>query len=334
MTDKKILILKNDRVGDLFHAINGINSIINKHKDYDIEIILSNYSKEMSFLFNIKNIKISILNYNLNLFEKLFLFKKIINNNYDKIYILSPKNIYFYLPYLTRSKFYAICIKDFKRNRPYNFLKKKLHKFTVNNRTNKRLTDSISNLTEKLCNESSIKFPNLLNNKPESSNLLKNNIELFNNFIHIHYKHSLFSKNQWSVEDFNGLLEKISNKNKKIFLTSDYGNHIYNNNFLKKFCFINFDENKTNLNNSKIIYLHNIKINDLFKIISLSDQVISPHGTMTVMASYLKKKVIDIFDVTTTINSFREFRPSNDHYNFLILKNNSDKVKNKIINFL
>ena len=43
------------------------------------------------------------------------------------------------------------------------------------------------------------------------------------------------------------------------------------------------------------------------------------------MASYLKKKVIDIFDITTSLNSFREFRPQNNHYNFLILKNNSDK---------
>ena len=334
MTDKKILILKNDRVGDLFHSIKGINSIINKHRDYQIEIVLSNYSKEMKFLFNIKNIKTSILNYNLNLFEKLSLIKKIIVNKYDKIYILSPKNIYFYLTCLTKSKFYAICVQDFKRNRPYNFFKKKLHKFMINNRTSKRFNDSISNLTEKLCNDRGVQFPNLLNNEPDISITLKKNIDLFNNFIHIHYKHSLFSKNNWSIENFNDLLEKISNKNKKIFLTSDYGNHNHNNYFLKKFSYINFDKDEVNLNNSKIIYLHNIKINDLFKIISLSNQVISPHGTMTVMASYLKKKVIDIFDITTTVNSFREFHPINDQYNFLILKNSSEKIKNKIINFL
>ena len=34
----KILILKNDRVGDLFHAAKGINSILNEHKDCEIEI--------------------------------------------------------------------------------------------------------------------------------------------------------------------------------------------------------------------------------------------------------------------------------------------------------
>ena len=334
MTDKKILILKNDRVGDLFHSIKGINSIINKHKDHHIEIILSNYSKDMSFLFDIKNIETNILNYNLNIYDKLSLFKKIIVNNYDKIYILSPKNIYFYLPFFTKSKFYAICVKDFKRNRPYNFLKKKLYRFKINDRTNKRISDSISNLTENLCNDSLIKFPNILNNNPEISNLLNNNISKFNNFIYIHYKNSLFTKNYWSIESFNDLLIKISNQNKKIFLSSDFGNNNYNNFFLKKYSHINFDTGETKFDNSNITYLHNIKINDLFKVISLSDQTISPHGTMTVMASYLKKKVIDIFDITTSLNSFREFRPQNNHYNFLILKNSNDKIKNKIINFL
>ena len=48
---KKILILKNDRVGDFFNSIKGINSIINEHKYYEITIVLSNYSKE-SFLCN------------------------------------------------------------------------------------------------------------------------------------------------------------------------------------------------------------------------------------------------------------------------------------------
>ena len=55
----KILILKNDRVGDLFHSLKGIYSIIESNLNNnkcDIEIVLSNYSKNMSF----NNKKISI----------------------------------------------------------------------------------------------------------------------------------------------------------------------------------------------------------------------------------------------------------------------------------
>ena len=118
------------------------------------------------------------------------------------------------------------------------------------------------------------------------------------------------------------------------FFSSDYGNTEYNNYFLSNFSYINFDNDITAINSKNVVYLHNIKINDLFKVISLSNQVLSPHGTMTVMASYLNKKVVDIFDITIRINSFREYKPSNKNYKFLILKNSSDKIKNKIINFL
>ena len=76
----KILILKNDRVGDLFHSLKGIYSIIeaNRHNNNcSIEIVLSNFSKEMSFLFKTKNVKTTMLNYNLSLLDKFYLIKKI-----------------------------------------------------------------------------------------------------------------------------------------------------------------------------------------------------------------------------------------------------------------
>ena len=331
----KILILKNDRVGDLFHSIKGINSIINQHKNHQIDLMLSNYSKDAAFLFNLSNIKISILNYNLNILDKFSIITKILLSNYEKIFILSPKNIYYYLPFLTNSKFYAITIKDYKRNRPPSFLIKKLHKFCLNNRVNKKKSESISNLIQNLCNEKNIDYPNLLNINPNISNILKINLSLFKNFIHIHYKHDFFKKNDWTVDIFLELINKISNKFEKIIITSDYGNYKHNDIFLKKLSFLNFNNETINLNkNSNILYLHNIKINDLFKIMSLSNQVISPHGTMTVMASFLKKKVVDLFDVNISLNSFREFKPENLNYKFLILKNNNQKIMSKIINFL
>ena len=38
---KKVLILKNDRTGDLFVSLNAINKIMNKHYDQNILIYLS-----------------------------------------------------------------------------------------------------------------------------------------------------------------------------------------------------------------------------------------------------------------------------------------------------
>ena len=52
----KVLILKNDRVGDYFTSINSINLILNKHKDDDIEIFLSKINYKFNFIFqNLKN---------------------------------------------------------------------------------------------------------------------------------------------------------------------------------------------------------------------------------------------------------------------------------------
>ena len=67
----KILVLKNDRVGDLANSLKGINSLLNENSDKEIEIVLSDISKDLSFLFKIKNVKITYLNYNLNTFDKI-----------------------------------------------------------------------------------------------------------------------------------------------------------------------------------------------------------------------------------------------------------------------
>ena len=74
----KILVLKNDRVGDLANSLKGINSLLNENRDKQIEIILSEISKDLTFLFKIKNVKISYLKYSLNFFDKVKLFLKVI----------------------------------------------------------------------------------------------------------------------------------------------------------------------------------------------------------------------------------------------------------------
>ena len=331
----KILILKNDRVGDLFNSLDGINAIINDNPNSKIEIILSPISRDLSFLFNIKNVSISYIPYRLTLNNKIKLFLKLCNNFFDKVYILSPKNFYFYLPLFFSSKFYAITIKDLKKTRPFNFLLKKLFLYQINDRENKKINDNISSLIFTLCSKKSIpSYTNVLNNNPKSTVLFDNNINLFSDFIHIHYKDFIFKKNEWTEDSFFKLLDILSYKN-KIILTSDYGNFNYHKKFLFRFSHLNFDNSINNIESNKNIhYLHNINTSDLFKLIKLSNTVVSPHGAMTIMASYLKKKVIDIFDTNININAFREYKPYNKNYNFFIIKPDFDKILFKINKFL
>ena len=332
---KKILILKNDRVGDLFNSLEAINLIIKNNSDASIEIVLSEISKNLDFLFNLNHVKVSYLPYHLTFYDKLKIVSKIIKNSFNKIYILSPKNFYFYLPLISKSKFYAISIKNSNKSRPSKFLSKKLFKNVVNDRENKKIEDNISSLLIKLCsNGRTFNQNNVLNHNPILSDLFIQNIGLFSNFIHFHYKDNIFNKNGWDFNKFLKLLENLSN-NYKIILTSDFGNFQYHKKFLEYFSNLNFDNsvNKINLD-KKIHYLHNINTSDLFKLVSMSNTVISPHGAMTVMGSYLKKKVIDIFDTNIDIMAFREYKPINSNYNFFIIKPDFKKILYKIRKFL
>ncbi len=332
---KKILILKNDRVGDLFNSLDGINSIISDHSDYEVEIVLSNISKDLNFLFNLKNVRVSFLPYRLSMLNKFSFFQKILINSYDKIFILSPKNIYFYAPLFCKSKFYAITIKNSNKSRPTKFLKNKLYKYLENNRDEKKINESINSLIFKLCSNNSFSsYKNILNNNPKGSVLFNKNLNLFKNFIHVHYKNYIFINNGWDINKFFSLLNELS-KEHNIILTSDFGRFDYHKHFLSNFSYLDFSNSISEINlKNKIHYLHNIGTSDLFKLVSMSNSVISPHGAMTVMASYLDKKVIDIFDQNITINAFREYKPKNKKYNFLIIKSDYNKILFKINKFL
>ena len=51
---KKIIIFKNDRIGDLIPSVPAINLIIDKNKDKDVVIYLSEINYKMKFLFDKK----------------------------------------------------------------------------------------------------------------------------------------------------------------------------------------------------------------------------------------------------------------------------------------
>ena len=124
--NEKIIIFKNDRLGDLLHGVHAINNIIEQNPDKEIIIFLSKISKNFYFLFKKKNTKLKILNYHLTIVEKIKILIFLIKNNLQKIYILSPKNFYFYLPLLfIRTKFYGICLNGVNGyRRPNQFLRK------------------------------------------------------------------------------------------------------------------------------------------------------------------------------------------------------------------
>ncbi len=70
----RILILKNDAVGDLTQSLNAIDNIIKNNPEHLITLFLSNLSKKFSFLITNQSINYQKLNHNLSILEKVKLF--------------------------------------------------------------------------------------------------------------------------------------------------------------------------------------------------------------------------------------------------------------------
>ena len=330
---KNIIIFKNDRLGDLFHSLNGINNILNEHKNDNIEIYLSDYSKNFSFLFNKSNIKINYLSYRLSLFEKLKIFNLFLKTSIDKVFILSPKNYFFYLPFFfKKTRFYGVTVKEKNKDRPIQYFSKFLFKFRTNNRKIKKKDDSIKNIIEDLCSNNLSSNVQMINIKPESNFNFENFSQI--KYCHFHFKKFLYEKKKWSFSNLSTFLNILVKNKYKVFLTSDIEKNEFNQIFKEKFKTINFENNNTNKLSSNlvddIVYLENIESLDLFNLIKNASLVVSPHGTMTVMASYLKVPVLDIFDNTINKIAFYEYKPDNDNYKFMILKSFSERQLVKI----
>jgi hypothetical protein len=328
---KKILILKNDRTGDLFVSLKAINRVLIKHQNDKITIFLSQINHKFSFLF--PNLKKEIISMNLGLREKFYILKYLLFNKIDSIYILTPKNFYYYLPFFFRKiKFYGVIIRGTK-NRPNNFLLKYIHKYVTIDRLTIKKRNSSYNIQESLIEYS------------DNSNMINTNSNIDHNFnfpkeyVFFHYKHKLFNDLLgWSLNDIDNLLIFFRKKNKNIMFSSELNNTQVNNHFLNKYNSFDF-HNKThsNINENGIFFLKNVEGYDLFDIVRKSSNVIAPEGIITHMAYFLKKPILSLMhfklndrrDFINQIISCKEWFPPSK-YKFTVLKKNFTTSLNKL----
>ena len=328
---KKVLILKNDRTGDLFVSLKAINRIINKHKDQNIIVFLSNINHKFSFLF--PSIQKKIISMNLTLIEKIKIFIYILTNKIDTIYILTPKNFYYYLPFFFRNiKFYAITIKSY-RNRPNNFWLKYLFKYSVLDREKIKKRKSSYIIQENL-----IEFTSDTNNLNNDSNT-SHKFDYPKKYVFFHYKHTFFNKLlKWDLDKVSDLLNYLSTKYENVIFSSELFNEKINDYFLNKYNNYNFELRQINIINDKNIYfLKNVDGNNLFDAVKRSTKIISPEGIITHMGYYLKKSVLALMhfnlknnkDFVSQIISCKEWFPPNN-YEYTMLKKDFKKSLEKI----
>ena len=334
MKPEKILILKNDRGGDLFISLKTISSLL---KNNDVTIYLSNLNIGFKFLF--KKAKILEKKVKYNFIDKIKLIIDIYKNNYNSVYILTPKNFYFFLPFFfSKIKFFGITVNGVRSYRPSLFLRKFLYKFVTIDRKNINIKSSSELQLELIANENILDLYCKNLNTPQLENYIKENIPT--EFIFIQYKENFYNKINLKGNNFDLLLNQINMKFKYIIFFSDIENTSSNNFFLKKYNFIDCERKIVNFQNKdpNIIYLHNINSENLFSIIENSKIVLCPHGLLTHMCKFYKKESINIFNFTIKNKAdvihqkiaFSEWY-KNMSIKFLFLNSDTKKTINKII---
>ena len=335
----KILILKNDRAGDLFTSITLISSLISRYSD--IKMYLSHLNSGFSFFF--KNTKIDIINFNLSISDKLLIFFDILLNNYKKIYILTPKSFYFFLPLIFRNtKFYAIVYDGKNNSRPSKYMRKYLYKYKVVYR-NKINHKSYRQLQNDLLDDGIILDINHDNlNIPIINKNLKNLLP--KRFILFQFRYLFFEQLGWGINEFNYLMLQLSSKYEYILFSSDIENNnkskSYNDYFKKNYSVIDcsFLTKKKNSKNPNVFYLKDINSENLFYVLNESFINIAKEGLFSHVSFFLKKKCHNLFnfkihdknDIIHEKISYSEWCKGMN-FSFSLLNSDINKASRKII---
>ena len=336
--NKHVVIFRNDAVGELALSLPAIFSIIEKNKDNNITLFLSNLSKDFKFFFKNKKIKIEILNNKLNIFQKIKILYFFLHNKIDIVYILVPKNFFFYLPFIFRKvKFFALCLNNINNyKRPSPFLRKFLYKYIVNDRSAVFKRESTLSLQLSLSENKKNNNNLVYNFNPEISISLKNYIK--KKYIYFHLKRKILNELGWGIDELKKLFNKFLEYTDYVYITKDI--EIDKNTTILKENFNSYDFiNKKNIDNSsKVVFFDNIKGVDLYNIIKYSKKTIAFHGMMTALSSIEKKNVLDLYyckirswhDYRNYRNSFYEYKPSYKGYDFIIPRKDINKTINKM----
>ena len=332
---QNIIIFKNDRIGDLMHALESIYAVIKSNQNSTIHIFLSELNYELKNLLSFKNTKIYKISNKLSFKNKLFLLYFFFFKKISQVFILRSESFYFILPlifYFKNIKFSAICVVNKNYQRPNHFLKKYLFSYIINDRGTDKIRKPILKLQNDLVKISSENFKaKELNNNKNLINFLPKK------YIYFHFNRFKFNERGWDVNELYLILYSLKKFNKKIVISNDINDRKTNLLLKKKYSF--FENNKSFFTHSEIFYLPNIKGEDFYNTIKNSDLVIAFHGSITSIAAINNVPVLDIYHVIIKNkkdfykykNSFHEFKFKKTNYEFTIPSFQISKTINKII---
>ena len=229
-----------------------------------------------------------------------------------------------------------MCINNIGNyKRPSLFLRKFLYKYEVNDREKIFKRKSTRYLQNKLTTEGNVVSKGFNINVDKSDVINK---YLPDNYIYFHFKKKIFNQLDWKIKQLDLLFNEFEKYTKNIILTKDI--EVDNNNklFSQKFNTYNYITEEFIDRKKNILFLDNIVGQDLFNVIKHSKKVVAFHGMMTNLGFLLNKPVLDLFhcninsweDYRRYRNSFYEFKPKYNDYDFIIPKKNMEKTIAKI----
>ena len=158
------------------------------------------------------------------------------------------------------------------------------------------------------------------------------------NYIFFHFKKKIFNELNWQFNDLQVLFHEFKKYCDNIIITKDI--EFDNNNvlFKKNFNSYDFKLKKFIDNKENILFFDNIVGEDLFNVIKYSQKIVAFHGMMTNLGSLLNRPVLDLYhckissweDYRRYRNSFYEFKPIYNNYDFIIPKKDINKTISKI----
>ena len=346
----KILIIRNDRIGDLISTTLIISQLrhIFRNKSLSFDLICSNYGYIYASKIKGEISSIYVNDRSISPINDIKLIKKIRNNNYDLCLSLSPNNKSFLLNIASKAKI-KCTIRILKKNgnsKPVRFLSRYFDLFmdVKNDRNYGDLTwsDFYSKLSKniyKFIQKKEYSELHLLPSKylkPKISYSLDKSIINKRIIVHIDEKWEL---SKIKIDNLAEIILKLSS-NKRVLITSNYLKTKFNKDLDSKLGF------KINENNSiakshitkNLILLNPVKkdnsnsyLNKLIQCVSLCNCVVQIHGGIGHFAGSFDRNIINLKTKNENLQKLYKIQTKGSYLDLYI--KNSEEFKREIFTF-
>lgn len=352
MNKKKILIFRNDRLGDLIVTTPLLKTLKSNQINADITLVAS--KSNLNLALNYKHLidECIVLENKSNMITKLKIYRFIISKKYDHIIVLRQNTLNLFFSILfSKSVFAVLSIDD---NKNINLFNSSIYYYLTLLIKKREIIDwrsKINDVTHVSKHYLNLISDILITNKEIETNEAytalttpfaeqKNKLRLEkiitnSNFIHFHLDQKWFRTNSTKKQIFDLIKKlslKINNKQYKLILTDDNNDNAIKDMFINNYFNKSINKNIYTCDKGNI-FLINTSLEDLTSAISLSEINVTFHsGYIVHTSNSLNKKLIDFHEKTDNIvyRKWMSWQKNSKQYLYIDLNDVIKKILNEI----